>query len=340
MVGQQPLRWRVAEVVAESADASSFVLEAEAGAEIAYRPGQFLTVRVPSLLTGSAARSYSLSSAPGLGEPMRITVKRTAEGYVSNWMCDNLRAGDVLETLRPAGVFTPSTLDDDLLLVSAGSGITPVLSILKAALSGGSARVALFYANRDETSVVFAAELRAMQEQYGDRLAIHHWLESIQSVPTAAALCSALAPYVGRETFICGPGPFMDLAVSVLAGLGARADAVHVEKFVSLSGDPFAEQEPAVDGPVSIVEVALDGQAHELAWPENRVLLDVLLDAGLDAPYSCREGACSACSCLLVDGQLKMDRNEVLDEADLADGIVLACQARPVSNRIRVSYDA
>src|SRR5437588_6999120 len=130
MGSAEPLRMRVVEVIRETADAHSFVLEPvdhEGG--LAYRPGQFLTIRVPSELTGTASRSYSLSSSPERGEPLKITVKRTAGGYVSNWLCDNLAAGDMLDSLRPGGVFTPKSLDEDLLLVAAGSGITPVVSI-------------------------------------------------------------------------------------------------------------------------------------------------------------------------------------------------------------------
>lgn len=341
MSGVESLRVRVIDVVRETPDAHSFVLEPTEPMEISYKPGQFLTVRVPSEMTGAAVRSYSLSSSPTRDEPLKITVKRTAEGYVSNWMCDNVVPGTELDLLPPAGVFSPASLDADLLLVAGGSGVTPVLSILKASLDEGRGHVTLIYANRDEGSVIFAGELRAIQKEYADRVSVIHWLESVQGVPSIASLRELIRPYAGREAFVCGPGPFMDATVEALETLGAGPDRVHTEKFVSLTSNPFAMDAAAADPeePSGQVEVTLDGETRRLSWPRSKRLVDVLLDAGMDAPYSCREGACRACACVLLDGEVTMVRNDVLDAADLADGLVLGCQALPVSDSVRVSYD-
>jgi 3-ketosteroid 9alpha-monooxygenase subunit B len=131
----------------------------------------------------------------------------------------------------------------------------------------------------------------------------------------------------------------MDLVVATLTALGVPGERVHVEKFVSLTSDPFGPAPESGDSPAT-VEVTLDGQTRQLVWPHSRPLLDVLLDAGLPAPYSCREGSCSACACVLLDGEVKMRRNDVLDADDIADGIILGCQAVPVSDHVRVTYDA
>ncbi|MFD8352275.1 2Fe-2S iron-sulfur cluster-binding protein [Streptomyces coelicoflavus] len=340
-----PLTVRVVKVIRETADAHSLVLEPaeEDRAAFAYRPGQFLTLRVPSERDGGAARCYSLCSSPVRDELLKVTVKRTAGGYASHWICDHVTEGDTLQVLRPAGTFTPDTLDGDFLLLAAGSGITPVMSILTSALHAGTGRVTLVYANRDERSVIFREELTALAREYGDRLTVLHWLESLQGRPTAPGLRALAAPYADRPAFVCGPGPFMDLATGALAGLGVPAGRITVERFTSLTGDPFAEpgDDPEADteGPVSTAEVELDGESRTVDWPRGKPLLDVLLAAGLDAPYSCREGACSACACVLVEGEVVMERNEVLDAQDLADGLVLACQARPVSDRLKVTYD-
>ncbi len=154
----------VAEVVRETDDACSLVLDVppELGAMFGYRPGQFITVRVPSEQAGSVARCYSLSSSPHGGDRPAITVKRTDGGYASNWIHDNIAAGSVLDVLPPAGTFVPSVLNADFLLFAAGSGITPVMSILKSALAAGRGRVVLVYANRDERSVIFGAALREL----------------------------------------------------------------------------------------------------------------------------------------------------------------------------------
>ncbi|GAA1888600.1 ferredoxin--NADP reductase [Actinomadura bangladeshensis] len=332
------LKARVVEVVHETADAHTLVLEPAEGDRdrFTYRPGQFLTVRVPAG-DGWAARCYSLCSSPLTDDRLKVTVKRVAGGLGSNWICDSITSGDVLEVLRPAGTFTPASLDDDLLLVAGGSGITPVMSILKSCLAGGSGRVALLYANRDEKSVIFADELRALTEAHPDRLTVVHVLESVQGLPTPATLRSLAGPYTGRQAFVCGPEIFMDLATDTFTGLGMR---VHVERFFSLEGDPFEEPEAAEDtGDAGEVEVEMDGETRTVPWPKSDRLLDALLRAGVEAPFSCREGNCSACACIRLEGEVTLDANTVLDEQDLADGLILACQARPVTDRLKITYD-
>lgn len=336
-----PLTLRVARVIRETDDAVSLELSPAAERDpIDYRPGQFLTLRIPSELTGSVSRCYSLSSAPHEEGPLKVTVKRTPDGYASNWLCDNAVAGMVLDALPPAGVFTPGSLEDDVLLFAAGSGITPVLSILKSVLASGSGHCALIYANRDERSVLFAAELADLAARHPGRLVVVHWLESVQGLPSRAQLAALAGPWREREAFVCGPAPFMDAVSAALLGLGADRKRVHVEKFVSLGGDPFETgRSEVVDcGDRAVVEVELDGETRALSWPRGEVLLDVLLANGLEAPYSCREGACSACTCRVVSGQVEMRHNEVLDDADLAEGYVLACQAVPVTDTVQVTY--
>ncbi|UUW91127.1 ferredoxin--NADP reductase [Pimelobacter simplex] len=338
-----PLRLRVVATVAETDDARSVVLTPEGG-PVGYRPGQFLTFRVPAA-EGSLARCYSLSSSPH-AEPDRlvVTVKRIPGGRGSAWMCDELAVGDVVDALRPAGTFTPRELDQDLLLVAAGSGVTPVMSILRSALDAGTGRIAVLYANRDERSVIFAAELAALERAHPDRLVVLHWLESLHGLPDDERLAARLAAYAGREAFVCGPALFMRAVEKALAAAGTDSALVHVEEFVSLTGDPFAAPEPVAlaageDVDAAELEVTLDGATRTLPWARSRPLTDVLLAAGLPAPYSCREGACSACACVVTEGEVAMEVNQVLDDADLADGLVLGCQARPVSDRVRISYD-
>lgn len=330
-------RLRVAEVVPETADACSIVFDSPG---FDYRPGQFLTLRIPSDRCGSVARCYSLSSSPHVDALLKVTVKRTVDGYGSNWICDSVSAGDSLESLAPAGIFTPSSLDADLVLFAAGSGITPVMSIVKSALAAGSGRVMLVYANRDDRSVIFAAELTALAARHPSRLTVIHWLESLQGLPSTAALKALAAPYAGFEAFVCGPAPFMTAVRAALSGLGVDRGRVHIERFKSLGANPF---EQAVVVPSSArtasVTVTLDGVTNRYDWPADTKLLDLLLASGLDAPYSCREGACSACACRLVAGEVKMLNNDVLEEEDLEDGIRLACQSLPVTDEVEISYE-
>ena len=158
---------------------------------------------------------------------LTVTVKRTAGGYASNWLCDNARPGMHVHVLAPSGTFVPKTLDTDFLLLAAGSGITPMMAILKSALSEGNGKVALIYANSDEKSVIFAPALRDLAAKYPDRLTVVHWLETVQGLPSAVALGGLVGHYAGKEAFICGPAPFMVAAEEALVtadplGAGAR----------------------------------------------------------------------------------------------------------------------
>ena len=344
-LGNHVLELQVADVVKETDDARSLVFTVPDGVDIPadrlrYAPGQFLTLRVPSDRTGSVARCYSLCSSPFTGDPMTVTVKRTDDGYASNWLCDNAHAGMKIHVLAPSGTFVPKTLDTDFLLLAAGSGITPMMSICKSALAEGSGRVVLIYANRDENSVIFGAALRELTAKYPDRLTVVHWLESVQGLPSATALAGLVGPYFDHDAYICGPGPFMVAAEEAMKNAGASR--IHIEVFKSLESDPFAavviEEDDSDEGPATAI-VTLDGETHEIRWPRNAKLLDVLLDKGLDAPFSCREGHCGACAVLKKSGDVEMEVNDVLEQQDLDEGLILGCQARPRSDSVEVTYD-
>jgi 3-ketosteroid 9alpha-monooxygenase subunit B len=338
-------RLRVVEVVEETSDARSvvFSVPAELADRYAYRPGQFLTLRlrIPGSANSSLARCYSLSSSPHEGR-FAVTVKRVADGRGSNWICDHVTVGMELEALPPAGTFTPRSLDDDMAFFAAGSGITPVISIIRAALAQGRGRLTLVYANRDEQSVIFGAELRELAAAHPGRLLVVHWLESLQGLPTQAALAELARPFGAREHFVCGPAPFMDAVTHALRDLGVPRKRTHLERFVSLDGDPFtsAPEVAAAEGTAARLQVELDGEQHAIAWPPGTKLLDLLRDAGLDAPFSCRQGSCGACACRVTGGEVKMLRNEVLDGTDLDEGWILGCQALPVSDEVTVTFDA
>jgi 3-ketosteroid 9alpha-monooxygenase subunit B len=331
----------VAEVIRETDEACSLVLDVPASLvpAFSYRPGQFVTVRVPSELCGSVARCYSLSSSPVAGERPAITVKRTEGGYASNWIFDRVRAGTVLDLLPPAGMFSPRSLDGDFLLFAAGSGITPVMSILKSALHAGRGRVVLVYANRDERSVIFASVLRRLAADSAGRLVVVHWLDSLLGVPSAAALAALARPHTSSEVFICGPDPYLALVREALGRLRVPGGRVHVERFLSLAENPFEQTSAVPDGALAAtLSVTLDGATTRLPWPAGARMLDVLIDAGLDAPYSCRQGICGACACQLTSGEVEMAHNEVLEEGDLAEGYILACQALAQTPGVSITY--
>ncbi len=327
-------------MIPETEDACSLVFEvpAELAAVFAYQPGQFLTLRIPSDRDGSVARCYSLCSSPLTGDPLTVTVKQTSGGYASHWIADNVRPGTTLDVLPPAGMFVPSSLDDDFLLLAAGSGITPVMSILKSVLEAGTGRVVLVYANRDERSVIFGPALRELAARRGSRLLVVHWLDVLQGLPTAGGLLPLIRPFRASQIYASGPDAFLSAVREAAGAVGVPPRGVRVERFLSLQHNPFDAPAPVAAGVAATLEVTLDGETSSLDWPAGSRMLDVMIGAGLDPPFSCRDGICGACACQLTNGKVEMANNEVLDDADLADGYILACQSVAVSAEVSVSY--
>ncbi len=331
-------RMTVRSVVTETADAVSIVFDAEP-ADVRYAAGQFLTIRVPGD-AGPVARCYSLSSAPCADPHLQITVKRVDGGYASHWLCDNVVAGTELETLRAAGTFGPTRWDVDFLLVAGGSGITPILSILKTALIEHRNKVTLLYANRDAASVIFGDQLADLVRRYPERLEVIHWLESDSGRPTVSGLRSRLRKRPRGHVFVCGPGPFMNVVDEYVRSEKIARDRVHKEVFVSLTGDVSGAPTAAAPGAEAAHVVAeLDGAEHRLRWPKETPLLDVLLAEGLDPQYACREGSCGACAYTLRGGEVKMLANDTLDSHELRKGIRLACQSVPLTDDVHVVFD-
>ncbi|AJP56790.1 3-ketosteroid-9-alpha-hydroxylase [Pandoraea vervacti] len=332
---------RVVSVIEETADARSLVFDVPPALAdtFHYRPGQFLTLRLP--VDGKPIpRCYSLASSPSIAEPLRVTVKRVAQGVGSNWVCDSVREGDEIEVQAPAGVFCPKDLNSDFLLLGGGSGITPILSILRSALTDGSGRILLVYANRDERSIIFKDALKALAAAHPDRLQVVHWLDTVQGIPSVAQLAALARAWRHADCFICGPSAFMDAAVQALQSLEIDAGQVHVERFASLPDESElggADILPTLDDGVAL-EVTLDGKTHHLTCGKTETLLDAMLRGGVDAPYACRAGACATCMCTVDAGAVRMKHNDVLDKNDLAQGWTLACQAIPQSGQVAVRF--
>ncbi|WP_020653338.1 ferredoxin--NADP reductase [Massilia niastensis] len=333
---------RVGAVIEESADARSLHLDVppELSEAFRYRCGQFVTLRLPcdgrTLL-----RCYSMSSAPALDQGLRVTVKRVRDGRGSNWICDHVEPGDLLEVMPPAGVFTPAALDRDVLLFAGGSGITPVLSILRSVLAAGLARACLVYANRDRQSVIFREALDALAAAHPERLQVIHLLDAEHGVPTAPRLAELAGPWRHAEAFICGPGPFMDAAATALRQAGMPETQVHIERFVSLPDEDAAPlHAPAPPGGVESaeLEIVLDGVSHHIPCGGDETLLAAAARAGVTLPHSCQAGMCAACMCQVVEGSVHLRHNDVLDQKDLARAWTLSCQAVPLTPRVRVKF--
>lgn len=316
----------------ETADACSFELSG-ADSALAGRPGQFLTLKVPCS-EPPLLRCYSLSRPPQAGQPLRITVKRVAGGRASNWLLDHLQPGSLIETLPAAGNFVPASLDRDLLLLAAGSGITPLHAILQAALGEGRGRVCLFYVNRDAASTIFAAELDALEKTYPQHLQIIHWRSERQGRADAATIAAGIAAWRHADCFVCGPQAFMESARQALESLDVPAQRIHLERFAA----PLETRSAAAGGAPGKLTVGLYGRHHELPIRPGQVLLEAMEQAGLQPPQACRAGVCAACRCRVVEGRVKMRDNQALDAEQVRQGWALACQAEADSAALRIEY--
>ncbi|MCU1747987.1 ferredoxin--NADP reductase [Pseudomonas sp. 6D_7.1_Bac1] len=340
---------QVSAVIDETFDARSLVFEVPPALRerFRYRPGQFLSFRVPfagKLLT----RCYSMASSPLCDALPKVTVKRVEGGRVSNWM-NQVQVGDWLDVLPPAGHFcldSPRNTDEQrpLVLFGGGSGITPVFSILKSALHSGTRSITLIYANRDEASVIFKEELRQLAKAHPERLEVFHLLDSVQGFLSDAQVRQLVRHRRAGEYFICGPGPFMDTVEGALLALGESRETIHVERFVSppdpdqLEALEIQARAAAAESVCEALIVELDGQQHEIACQPGDTLLQSCKVAGLDVPSSCEEGFCGACMCVIKEGQTQLARNDVLSERELADGWTLACQSRPTGARVHLKF--
>lgn len=332
----------VDQVISETSDAVTirFSIPADMADDYAFSPGQFLTLAIPSERDGWVARCYSISSSPSQAG-LAVTVKRTADGYGSNWLCDNVAPGSTLRVLPPSGQFSPRSPEADLLLCAAGSGVTPAMSILRAVMESITGRVAFFYANRDEDSIIFRDEISALSDHFGDRLVVRHWLEVESGLPTAAEFAGWAAPFKDREIFACGPAPFMEMVRAGADIAGFDTFRIQTEEYRSLSGDPFqpiAEIDEDSLSDAALVEVNIDGDAHVLAWPTTHTLVDVMVLNGIDTPYACREGKCGACVCRIGQGEVALGRTDALEQEDIEEGYVLGCQATPTSRNIKIEF--
>jgi ferredoxin-NADP reductase len=333
-LGYHPLR--VLRVVHETPEACTFVLEvpAELRDSFAYQAGQFVNVRVQTA-GDEHVRCYSMSSSPAVDPELQITVKRVHEGVVSNWLCDNAEEGAFLDVGLPTGFFQLTPGDDDVVAFAAGSGITPVFSLIKAAIATTDRRVRLLYANRDSDAVIFARELDLLARQHPDRLSLVHHLDVERGFVEQQAV-EAFAAEVSGPCYLCGPEPFMDIVETTLLHLGVSPEQLHIERFSPL---PTPLPPMADDGSIdALVTIELDGRTETTQHRPGMTLLQTARQAGLSPPFSCESGNCATCMAHLDEGTCSMLANNALTDEEVADGWVLTCQAVPTSGPVRVVY--
>jgi ferredoxin-NADP reductase len=335
--GDDCVRLRISHVQSETADCVSLVFDVPADHRdrFRYAAGQYLTLRV-TVGGVEHRRCYSMSSSPVLAEPLRITVKRDPGGVVSNWINDTVVAGAEIHAEAPQGRFVLDSSDRDIVAFAGGSGITPVFSVIRTALVSTDRRVRLFYANRSADSVIFAKLLHGIVDEYGDRISVHHHLDSEQGVVTPAALKDFLADVGDGEYFVCGPTLFMDAVEATLREAEVPKSRVHLERFVAA----VAEVEPVTDAEVTeTVIIELDRRTVTAEYRSGNTILQTARLGGLKAPSSCETGSCGTCIAQLTEGGARMLNNNALDDDEVAEGLVLTCQAMPTTKTVRVVYE-
>ncbi len=316
---------RITRVIQETADTRTYVLDAQ----FDYRAGQFLTFKACGTL-----RSYSMSSSPITDTELMTTVKRVPGGLVSNWMHDNLSPGDVIEVTLPAGVFClreESTAP--LVAFCGGSGITPILSLVKTALATTDRRVLLLAANRDAGSVIFETALTELAARHPGRFEVHHHLDAHGGFLTAPQITDFASGHHDADFYICGPDPFMDLVERALLDRGAAPEQIFIERFGTASDEPAG---PETEGTITIV---LAGKKRTVPQHTGETLLQSARRAGLSPPFSCEAGNCATCIAQVTEGEARMQINNALEDDEVADGLVLTCQGEPVTPHITVVYE-
>jgi ring-1,2-phenylacetyl-CoA epoxidase subunit PaaE len=337
----------------------TFEIPAELKNEYSYKPGQYLTLKF-NLRGSDVRRAYSMSSAPH-EEGISVTVKRVKDGLVSNHINNNVQKGTEIDVMVPDGRFVPKINDENkkaYYLFGAGSGITPLMSIIKTVLEREPmSYVYLLYGNRNEDCIIFRSELEELAKKYDGQFIVTHTLSAPKKVKSGffskakitwegkigridSKLVSSFLEenksiHKDAEYFICGPGGMIDTVENFLVEKGIDTKSIHTERFVNASQAEKKEEK----GAGAKLTAQLDGKTIQTDLKPGKTILDALLDAGADAPYSCTAGACATCMAKVLKGEVKMDACYALDDSEVEKGFVLTCQAHPTTAEVEVNFD-
>ena len=352
-------RLKIVEVRRETTDAVSIRFEVPTALRdiFAFKAGQHLTLKA-DIDGEDVRRTYSVCVAPSENE-IRIAIKHMPGGRFSGWANTAIQTGQTIDVLPPMGRFVLPAGDGSAphyVAISGGSGITPVISILKAVLQEKpKSHFTLLFGNRDTASIMFLEELAGLKNRYLDRLEVYHFLENesedielfngrLDRTKCDEALSSLIAVGTVDAFFICGPGPMMDAAEGALLARGVSPDRIFIERFTSsaLSAEQIARNEALEQKAAgTTLLVILDGRRSKISFDATKGnILESVQAAGLPAPYACKGGVCTTCRAKVISGSATMKKNYGLTEQEVAQGYVLTCQAVPTSDQVSLSYDA
>lgn len=343
---------KVKDIVQETREAISIVFEHPADRKIEYKAGQFLTLIVP-VQGKEVRRAYSLCSSPFVDSDLAVTVKRVEKGLMSNWLADNLKPGLSIKVMEPMGQFTTAfnkTRKRHLIMFAGGSGITPMMSIIKSILNQEpESIVSLIYCNRDIDSIIFKDTLEEMQTKDEGRLHVIHVLDEapmnwqgysgLLNHDMLTKLFERIPEWgIEKSTYLmCGPEGMMKNVESLLAQRHIPQEKIFKESFVQGTIDKDNNKEAATENTElkeRQVTIRYDGQEFKIIVPPNKAILETALDQGIDLPYSCQSGLCTACRGKAISGKVKLDEEEGLSQAERAEGYVLTCVGHPLTDDV------
>lgn len=350
-LGKHYINLTVKNIVRETKEAISIAFGQPADRKISYKSGQFLTL-LANLQGKEIRRAYSLCSSPYVDEDLIVLVKRVEDGLLSNHLVDNLKVGDVVKVMEPAGHFTTEYSKDrkrHLVMFAGGSGITPMMSHIKSTMSQEpESVVSLIYCNRNSDSIIFREQLAKMEIQFEGRLHIIHILDEapmnwqgysgLLNHDMLTRLFERIPNWgIDKTTYLmCGPEGMMKNVETLLAQQQIPNTKIFKESFVTPTIDKEQKKEAAAPAEKKAYEVTVryDGQEHKFVVQPNRTILETALDKGIDLPYSCQSGLCTACRGKAISGKVKLDEEEGLSASERAEGYVLTCVGHPMTDDV------
>ncbi len=346
---------QVKEVIKETADTITITFWHPLNEQIKYKAGQFITLIVPADEGKKVRRSYSMSTSPVTDTAVGVTVKRVQGGLVSNYLNDRVKAGDFIEVLEPMGHFClepDASLQRHIVLIGAGSGVTPLVSIAKTILKAEpNSRVSLIYGNRTEESIIFKNLLDTLESNYPGRFSVRHILSQPSStwVGDKGRINQANVIQYMKEVevdfaqdifFMCGPVGMMAEVSKVFELFDVSADRIFQEKFNAPMLDEAAKVDlPEEGAKTQTVKVLYEGETHEFVVEPHQTILEAALELDIDLPYSCQAGMCTACLGKCIEGEVKMDEEDGLTEKEIKNGFILTSVTRPASSGVVIEIE-